>query len=151
MNKYADFATSTEKKLLVSSLLNLMNGLVLPSSILSMKAALHTLDLIWTTECGREVPTDVGPGLAASRLDPVGLNQPKANLCFPTARSPPNADVKVCAKYLNCLIRQPWSFKKSRNFAWIKQHRFCFGTDGNNEESQFLSPVFLIEDICLSQ
>lgn len=46
MNKYADFATSTEKKLLVSSLLNLMNGLVLPSSILSMKAALHTLDLI---------------------------------------------------------------------------------------------------------
>lgn len=45
MNKYADCATSTEKKLLVSSLLNLMNGLVLPSSILSMKAAIHTPDL----------------------------------------------------------------------------------------------------------
>lgn len=46
MNKYADFVTSSEKKLLVSSLLSLMNGLVLPSSILSTRAAIHTPALI---------------------------------------------------------------------------------------------------------
>lgn len=46
MNKNADFVTSTEKKLLVSSLLSLVNGLVLPSSILSMRAAIHTPALI---------------------------------------------------------------------------------------------------------
>lgn len=81
MNKYADCVTSTGKKLLVSSLLNLMNGLVLPSSILSMKASIHTPDLTQTTECDREVPTDAESGLVAPRLDPVGLNQPKEPAC----------------------------------------------------------------------
>lgn len=71
-------------------------------------------------ECDREVPTDAGSGLAASRLDPAGLSQPKANLCFPGARSqsPSKADLKVRAKYFG--IRQPGSFKKKLKFCLNK-------------------------------